>query len=853
MNKEEMLNRLRALEESLPKELSDNANANRLSTNAQEYFQNYYEKLENARAMAGEYDEEAVEKENDQKENIIDEMTELKTELVLSIRYRDGVLDEIAELEDKIERMPRRIAYKEDVLRKYDERLKKVDLINNPTEMRRILWEKDKALKERDEFVARFQQLKERLENRKVRLSEVSELIDKKNSSISEFESEVGKINDRIADIKNKNKVSDSQMEKLENDAEAMYQMSKYFNANPKSELNRIIVDYEAGRMTEQEVNERLQNIKSMLTSDIYDVKKVETALSPQQLETKRKEINNSINALTGKLEDSSLYLDRSPIYDETMDQLTAYKTIIDKVKEEQAALSLRKDERISEIKDNELRIAKYDKWVERGKRNISIAQASSELTEEEKEQLISAIDEKVQSYEASSALLKKRNSRLSSKNEEFDKEIEIRNARIARYEEKSENLRSKLFVVNESERQKDEKELENLEALLMSTYLETDTFKNSFEKGLDKLIDLTGGKTLKEENDKILPSFTKNFTPEQRKIYDDILSKLDNSEKEELESELQKKVDSDDLSLANEYGYTGPVQEGNEMQAKPDDEGFVLVDKPEVSKEEPVKVTEAPKVKVNKFTEAPKSKLDEIKAWFKKNWKKVVAMGLVIAALGSAMCGRVKSKDEKVPISTVTFNMVKPIETVTFDIVEDEIPEADIPVFEEDDKKEVKEDDITPSTPETPDPGVKPDPTPEEDEKVTSYVLDTNPHPETGNSKPADEEEAYLSGDAMYNPTTNTWIDSEGTKITGNPDGTFEVEHNAEEVNPINDSQVELENPDFTPLEQSEQTVPEEATTIEEAVKNRTLTPEEAAQAQDFFDQMFSEIYEEESKGLGK
>ncbi len=181
----------------------------------------------------------------------------------------------------------------------------------------------------------------------------------------------------------------------------------------------------------------------------------------------------------------------------------------------------------------------------------------------------------------------------------------------------------------------------------------------------------------------------------------------------------------------------------------------------------------------------------------------------------------------------------------------------------------------VTPDPGKTPDPGVTPapDPTKEPEKPVVTddneYILSERPPGETastpeeekkGSSHPADPTVGYVEGEAVYNPITNTFVDSTGASTTVHEDGSATREEGTNPVEEVDENRNKVTNPDMTPVEvpvvdlpivTTEEDVPVDAKPLEE-VKTE-LPPEQVDAYEDAFDDAFAALEEAEEQGLGR
>ena len=868
MDKEELISRLRTLEESLPGELSENENARKVMANSSMYFQKYLDKLEESDLKENEYDEIAVEKEEDRRDSLLDEESDLRTNLLKSESYFNTLSREIEELEERASGLlPERILKYEEVINGYDIQYSKA---TTDEEREYISKKRGRRQEELETIRENRETLLEEIKDRRARLAEIEENLNRKREEIERISSEIREVENRISALKNTS-MSEEEKQRLELDTQALYRMSRFFTANPKEEINRIIYDFEEGRITENEVNDKLQNLRSLLSSGLYETSDLKAKLSPEAVLAKREETEEKIKAYEEKLADESWYLDRTPEYDENINRILAYNQMVERIKEDKVQLETERTEREQELEENNSRILIYENWLSKSDKEKERITKST-LPDSLKEALIKEEDLKIESYTISRESLINKNQRINDRNADYEREMYIANTRINKYESKVEEARKNLYFLNETEREKDEQELEELETLLLSTYLEGSVLENSYDEELDNLINLTGGRKIVDKDDEYIPTFVANFTPEQRKMYDDILAGLTPEEKKEVESELEKKVE--------ETSKKEPVPVVASEKDK--DPSIAYFDNPDEEEEKDkvvplVDVKDGPKVKVRKFKDIAKEKLEKIKVWWNTNKKKILRIGGIVA-VAAVLLSTVKcSSNKKQEVS-----VKEPTAVVQMDLAEDEEEkiedELEVTPPEIDDNKTPKPTEPAPDPVNPPvippveppvippvEPPVFPPVTPPEEVVEDVYILDTEAPTNTGDSLPADENTPYLQGESVYNPITNTWIDSHGNKISQHEDGSFSVEVKSEEVEQVDEDTNKITNPDMTPVEKEITEEPnneiitpsgpveETPVSYEEAVKDGTLSEAEAQEYQNFFDEMFAGMEEEQSEGLGR
>lgn len=854
MDKEEIIRRLKALEEGLPEGLKATANATDVIEDLNSYVLEYNLKFNEEKEKENIYDEVAVEKEEATQRSLEADLQQLDIYKVNINLYREDVEKEIAKLERSINSAPNRIAYLDSVADKYND-------FGNITSM---IQNKARIIKEKEEFQKNIEEKKAILAEKQKELAKIMTALEINTNSIVECQSDFDKTKARIDELKNINVIPESRMDKYEKNLSLLNNMSNYFNANPKSKLDEIISDFESGKIDEEAVNEQLQTIKSMLTSNIYNVKNVNAKLSPTQLEEKKKEITTQIEILNARLEDANnerysaeiqKYYDENSLLESDLEELERNNN---------------KNDRI--INENNKKIEKFEQSNDKLKVIRKKYEESKDLSQDAKQTLISNIDREIFDNNSEIEILNIRNKSLNNKFSFNDMQIEKIHSKMDSNRNEINNLLAEAQLSREIEKSKIMKELMASKALLETLEVNGELYEESFEKGLDSLINLTGGETLNKKGEIILPPFVKDLTPKQMKIYEELLKDLSEEEKEEVVKSVEEKLKEIPESEIKKISTT-PIEPKNSKTVE-SERSKVKEEKPELGlapyvnpKSDMIPIPDGPKQKVKGFKTIAKEKLDEVKDWFKKNWKKATVIASTVVLVGAlALTGKCSSnKNDKVVSITpqqsieISIPYEKPDvpEAIPYptDAIEPEIGIGDSVPEEKPNKPSTPSKPETPITPEIPVPEVTPpapvNPSPNEP-VVNEYYLDTGINQTTGNSAPADSEEAHLQGESVYNPVTHTWIDSNGTKITQTEDGEFVVETNAEEVTPVDEDTNKITNPDMTPLEAplTEEEAKEEAQSFEEAVEDGTLSAAEAQEYQDFFDDLFNQMEEEKGRG---
>lgn len=829
MDKKELIERLKALEESFPKELTESENAIKIMSNSNLFFQKSLEKLEEAEINENEYDVLACEREIEKRELLASELKEMETNYSKSAEYYDVLEKDIDDIEEKvISFLPKKIETYERIISDCDYQYEKA---YTEEEKKFIFDKKVKRQKELELLKKERESLASELSEKKEKLFEIREALSSKKESIENYKNDIKDINYNIEEIKKSGLIDKNEKEKLELDTEALYRMSRFFSANPKEEINNIIIKLEENKLNETEIKEKLQNLKVLLTSGIYNIEGLKTKLTREQVLEKRNDIEEDIKSLEEKLSEDGWYMKKTSQYSQSVDNIIAYKEIINNINNDKANSLVEKEKDEQEIDETNTKISRCNEWIKEGKVQIEKI-GKSHISNDEKSRRIENINLKIDSYENMKEIFVNKVKRLENKKTDYERSEYISNLRISKYKTKIEEEREKLYKFDESEKERDKHILEELEAQLLSTYMINSVFENDYIKQLDGLITLTGGS--KTEKETIIPSFAANFTPEQMEMYQKILSGISPEEIKEVEETLNEKFKEIPENLA-----LSPIQK--EKMIFPDGE----------------------KVKVKKFKTLAKEKIDKVKEFFKNNWKAITKKAIIIATcigmIATVTCSTKNNKNESVVRHTNPMFSPLPIPTQELDdeiVLPEETPEVTPPEFESEKPSKPTNPEMPdiPETPNIPDiPVINPE-VPVED-TVDTYTLTTEFPEGTGNSAPADPNEAHLTGESVYDPSTNTWVDSQGTKITQNEDGTFSIEHNAEEVTAIDENTNQITDPDTSPIENpsQEETLPvEPPIDYEEAVESGVIDEEEAQEYQDFFDEMFGSMEEEPGQGIG-
>ncbi len=809
MEKSELLYRLRTIESSLPTEGIETENKPKIIDSVYNGFIKSYERLMSFDSGVVEYDEEAIESERLKIESLRKERKVVK-EILEKSRSQYAILsEEIENMQKAIDvEYPEIIKNHELLLKKYDNTISK----SSPNLSESLIKIRDKEFERIQSIKNQEKALRKKLASKKDRLLKIQSLIQQRERITKELSLDIEDVKRNLDELQKGIKPTSEERENLELKAEVFYRTYEYLSKDPKTELNNIIARFEKGELTEEQVKSKLIDIKGLLNSELYDTEEIKTPMTPETLENHRAIISSRINELREKLADDSNYMERTDKYDADIDNIIAYKEMIDDIEREKTKIQMDSTERKSLIKSNINKINKCRRLLEEAKTEKESVM-KSKLSAAEKSKKIKLIDSKVKEIEAKKKDLINQNLRIASIDEETEKDIYIANSRQGEYQKRIGECRKRLYSINETERERDIRELEEQEALLFAAHTNADVLESPLLTELDSLIELTSikGKGIEPEED--TPVFVKKFTPEQKKLYEDIMMGLSPDEAKEIEEKAEEK-----------HKKVAPIA--------------------------PPK-----KHKVRKFKEAPKEFWDKVGTWFKKNWGKVVA-GAIVASLLVAVSISAFIKPQASPateVVTITQTLPKDFGTtnnIPAAEVTPEIPEAEVEPTIPDKPKDpaTPKDPGQPTTPETP------EVTPPVIEDKT-YVLATEVPAGTGDSYYADPTVARLDGESVvhYDETTGIEVnvDSEGTKITKLADGSTVVERGAEEVTPNTATTVKITNPDMTPG--AEESKLPEAKTIEAAVADGSITSAEAAKAQEFFDTQFGQInQDEQTKGLG-
>lgn len=808
MEKSELLYKLRSLESSLPSEGISSENKPKIIDSVYNGFTKSYEKLMRFDSGIVEYDEEVIESERLKSESLIKERRVIKEILEKSRSQYDTLSEEIESMQKAIDvEYPEIIKNHELLLKKYDNAISKSSsgVSESLTKIRDKEAEKIQSIKNKEKV------LRKRLASKKDRLVKIQSLVQQRERIVEELSSDIKDMKRNLVELQKGIKPTPEEREKLELNAEVFYRTYAYLSKDPKAELNNIIARFEKGELTEEQVNSKLIDLKGLLNSELYDAEEIKAPMTPETLEVHRAIINSRINELREKLADDSNYTERTDEYDAGIDNIIAYKEMIDDIEKEKTRIQTDSGERKALIKSNIKKINKCRRSLENA-RIAKEAVMESKLSDEEKTQKIRLIDLKRSKIEEKKKDLIAQNLRIGAIDEASETDIYIANSRQGEYQRRLEECRERLYSINETEREKDIRELEEQENLLLATHTNKEILESSLLTELYTLIDLTSSKGKSTEPIKDVPEFVKNFTPEQRKLYEDIMNGLNPEEAQEVVEKVKER-----------HKKGAPIA--------------------------------PPKRKVRKFKESSKEFWDKAGMWFKKNWDKVVAVTLSLVVIGAFAVNGLKKPQPSPETQVVTINQILPKDFETTNNlpaaeVIPEIPEAaevepEIPDKPKDPAKPTPTE--TPETPEV----VPPVITPED----KTYILATDVPVGTGDSYYADPTVARLDGESVvhYDETTGVEVsvDSEGTKVTKYADGSTEVERGAEEVTPNTATTVKLTNPNMTPA--AEEAKLPEAKTVEAAVADGTITEAEAAKAQEFFDTQFVQINEEgQTKGLG-
>ena len=616
-------------------------------------------------------------------------------------------------------------------------------------------------------------------------LDEISKSREATNQKLAEAKAEQERQNKLVADKEKEimelyNLLSD----KIELDAQTLYFAYNFFSMNPKKQIEDTINDYKDGIIDEQVLNERLQNLKVLLNSGLYNIEEINEKVAEKRLHDIKAEI-------------------------ESQKKLIREKNNIDFL---------------------ERQAASYDEKMQK------------EETE---------FFQRVYSF--------------------IKKDINAQLDHLAVHGEGIDRLKE-------------------LESLYDSYRARIETNKRVLSSDLDKLIAKTGGERLVEKEGRQVP----NYFPEE------YLRILDVATVERVNRQVEEQVQQTVANLPATGETSEQEQVVEEIRREIVDNTAEAME--ENKNNETALVPVSAPIEVVNTKELEPSKLDKIKEWFNKNWKRVTfsaaSVALAVTMLCTSCCGGKKqSAEEPSNQVKVTIKEQLPSQEIRIPGLDfgDELPEQEPELDEakqevetntvdptkkpskpkkkpeKTPKPEIDENPVvTPTVDPTETPTVTPTETPtvnptdsptiEEPDGRHTYKLKTeekiteeNDGVQKGNSAPADSSIPYGVGESMYNPVTRTNIDSEGTVTTQKEDGSYEIVKNGQEVNPIEDGVVELENPNFSPINaeeannQIEETPPLDSQTVAEAVANGTITDDDAARYYAFFDEAFGE---ENSKG---
>ena len=134
-------------------------------------------------------------------------------------------------------------------------------------------------------------------------LENIKNQSEKLKSELSSAKEKQKKVTDSLNDKKNKlEKLYKEESDKLESDAQTLYFAYDFFASNPKQEIQSTINDLKDGIVDIKTVNNRLQNLKVLLSSGLYNLDEINKKVR----ENRKKEIAEAIELQVKKVREDN-------------------------------------------------------------------------------------------------------------------------------------------------------------------------------------------------------------------------------------------------------------------------------------------------------------------------------------------------------------------------------------------------------------------------------------------------------------------------------------------------------------------------------------------------------------------
>lgn len=848
MEKTEILSELKKFEANLAdKEIVSEDRAEVLDK-AWNAFDKYDRRLRREDADKYEYDEVAFQNLEYKQQKVYDDLLEARknaAEFAISI---DKNSKEISKLKNKLEKkLPGILAsYKKD-LADYDKWLSRKNLSSEERTRleakRKEILEFEETDKEAEEFA------RKRIEELEEANRELSEQIDEQEKIEAGFSSEYEKNDIKLEQIRTASKLTPEQRQQAEYEATMLYTRYKFLEMDPKKELSNLISEYESGRITERDLILRLSDINEILNTVMYDLKDVTTLSATEAVIARRKEIQAKIDELEKKVDDKSNYRKQNK---DAENRIWAYNKILSAYEPERNEIALQIKAKQDEIKEYEDVLKSSDELSPIEKEKFASERAETKEIIDRKEKEIKALELKLKNNKKREKETKETIMKLNE--EFFDRDarakdmallVEQRGLLDATYSEEALERTSFISEFNGFTRtlksgknlRGDDQMYPFLRNLTPEDRADAEYLYKSFPIAPDPKYP-SFWNDLSDNQKEIYFDWIKGHTPEEIKEFNDGI--VEGLAAEKAEAERLAKEEADRIA-------SGRTRAGETVTVPGDTipEGM-RVDKP-IPPAPPLPDPKDPPLPDPKDeTEFGDPSKDKTSKW-KEFWTKsklrtaliaAAAVAVLLAAgttLYAVLAGNTNSNPEATPTPT-------PTASATVNPEESPKPTTEPTVKPQNTAKPKPTD-----KPEVTTPVITPTPTP----AVGVINLQTAAPVGTGDSAPADKNVPYLDGLSTQDTTTHTYVDSDGTKITVNANGTL-VKPNSQAVTTNANGTVSIpENLDMSAIPTPTPTPVTAQTPVEvkTALNSGAISQTEADMANAFFDNQYAQV--EQTPGI--
>lgn len=636
MDKELLIQKLNAFKDTLPENI-EGVNREQALTSSKQAYSSMFEEMKELELGKKSPNELAVESDkikldylNADKANLEDEMRKTAAQIASINKHIDSLIAKASkDLEKEIEKR-----------RKY------IDLYKIEYDKGRI--SKSEYQKNIDELTNEIDELSNSrlIENRNAeieaarkRVEELRELQQQNNANLQQYKN---KINALILSIREKEKdsplKSEDRIKELEENLDALDMMSGFLQTDLRKEVDDIIAYLGNDIIDEDEVQRRINNLNALANSNLYDLRRNKP--NEARMAKKMEEVDKRREELIAKTSDENNYVVASAEYDTLSNNMEIYRERVEEIDRIDDAEKRELERLRSEIAG----IPYYKNFIKEAQQNIK-QNESKEVIDEETKKAIKLDKDKIKRYKKIVSELEDpvHMEAVKGRIKVLENQSYARSLDRASYVTLYENAAKRLYTINETDEQKDLKELEKLTTLKKALENEFKVLRNSPLYIMDEIAALVNGKEVSKapvdpDKEKVAePSFLASFTPAQRELYDKVMNGLPLEDKKDVKEDLERMEP-----------VAAPVVTPKEEKEEKKDEPKVA---PVAA---PIKATPKKK-KVKAVKDLEPSKLEKIKSYFKRNWKKIVATLAMAAALAVSIkaCNVAKDYTPDAPVVT--------------------------------------------------------------------------------------------------------------------------------------------------------------------------------------------------------